>query len=95
MSPIILSRMAIAVRFRSSAATLIRTTWMQSVSCPWRTESLAELVRVFHGLKVTEARNLHEKRLVESNESTDRVKNPPPGAKFVQDSIRKKRLTGI
>ena len=40
-------------------------------------------------------RNLHTKRLVEFNESTDRVKILPPGAKFVQDLIRKKKLTGI
>jgi hypothetical protein len=40
-------------------------------------------------------RNLHAKRLVEFNESTDTVKILPPGAKFVQDLIRKKKLTGI
>jgi hypothetical protein len=40
-------------------------------------------------------RNLHAKRLVEFNESTDKVKILPPGAKFVQDLIRKKKLAGI
>jgi hypothetical protein len=40
-------------------------------------------------------RTLHAKRFVEFNESTDKVKILPPGSKFVQDLIRKKKLTGI
>jgi hypothetical protein len=40
-------------------------------------------------------RGLHAKRFVEFTESADKVKILPPGAKFVQDLIRKKNLTGI
>jgi hypothetical protein len=40
-------------------------------------------------------RKLHTKRLVEFTEKTDRVKILPPGAKFVQDLVRKKNLSDI
>ena len=40
-------------------------------------------------------RGLHAKRFVEFTESADKVKILPPGAKFVQDLVRKKNLTGI
>lgn len=40
-------------------------------------------------------RKLHGQRFVEFTEKTDKVKILPPGAKFVQDLIRKKKLTGI
>ena len=40
-------------------------------------------------------RALHTKRSVEFNERTDRVKILPPGAKFVQDLVRKKNLSDI
>lgn len=40
-------------------------------------------------------RGMHSKRLVEFTEKTDRVKILPPGAKAVQELIRKKNLTGI
>jgi hypothetical protein len=40
-------------------------------------------------------RGLHAKRFVEFTENTDKVRILPPGAKFVQDLIRKKNLTGI
>ena|SRR5437660_9263522 len=40
-------------------------------------------------------RKLHTKRLVEFTEKTDRVKTLPPGAKFVQDLVRKKNLSDI
>ena len=44
-------------------------------------------VRTLHGL--------HTKRFIEFTESTDKIKILPPGAKFVQDLIRKKKLTRI
>ncbi len=47
------------------------------------------------GYFIRTIRNLHKKRLVEFTESSDKVKILPPGAKFVQDLIRKKKLTGI
>jgi hypothetical protein len=47
------------------------------------------------GYFIRTIRNLHKKRLVELTESTDKVKILPPGAKFVQDLIRKKKLAGI
>ena len=40
-------------------------------------------------------RKLHGQRFVEFTEKADKVKILPPGAKFVQDLIRKKKLTGI
>lgn len=40
-------------------------------------------------------RGLHAKRLVEFTEATDRVKILPPGAKLVQDLVRKNNLTGM
>ena len=40
-------------------------------------------------------RNMHTKRLVEFNEKTDGVHILPPGAKAVQELIRKKKLAGI
>jgi len=40
-------------------------------------------------------RALHTKRLVEFTETTDRVKILPPGAKFVQELVRKKNLSDI
>jgi len=47
------------------------------------------------GYFIRTIRNLHKKRLVEFTESADKVKILPPGATFVQDLIRKKKLTGI
>lgn len=47
------------------------------------------------GYFVRTLRNLHKKRFVEFTESSNKVKILPPGAKFVQDLIRKKKLTGI
>lgn len=40
-------------------------------------------------------RKLHAKRLLEFNESTERVKILPPGAKFVTELVQKKNLAGI
>jgi hypothetical protein len=40
-------------------------------------------------------RALHTKRFVEFTEKTDRVKILPPGAKFVQDLVRKTKLSDI
>jgi hypothetical protein len=40
-------------------------------------------------------RRLHKKRQLEFDEKTDRVKILPPGAKFVQDLVRKKNLSDI
>jgi hypothetical protein len=40
-------------------------------------------------------RGLHTKRLVEFTTKTDRVKILPPGAKFVQDLVRRKNLSNI
>jgi hypothetical protein len=40
-------------------------------------------------------RKLHSQRLVEFTEKTDRVQILPPGAKFVQDLVRKKNLSAI
>ena len=40
-------------------------------------------------------RGLHAKRLIEFTEGTDKVKILPPGAKLVQDLVRKEGLTGI
>ena len=40
-------------------------------------------------------RTLHAKRLVEFTEAFDRVRILPPGAKFVQDLVREKNLSGI
>jgi hypothetical protein len=40
-------------------------------------------------------RGLHKKRRLEFDEKTDRVKILPPGAKFVQDLVRKKNLSDI
>jgi hypothetical protein len=47
------------------------------------------------GYFVRTLRGLHKKRFIEFTESTDRVRILPPGAKFVQDLIRRKKLTGI
>src|SRR5262249_15929769 len=47
------------------------------------------------GYFVRTLRGLHKKRFIEFTESTDKVKILPPCAKFVQDLIRKKKLTGI
>jgi len=47
------------------------------------------------GYFIRTIRNLHKKRLVEFTESSDKVKILPPGATFVQDLIRRKKLTGI
>ncbi len=47
------------------------------------------------GYFVRTLRGLHAKRFIEFTESADKVKILPPGAKFVQDLIRKKKLTGI
>lgn len=40
-------------------------------------------------------RSMHSKRLIEFNEKTDRAKVLPPGAKAVENLIRKKNLIGI
>lgn len=40
-------------------------------------------------------RTLHSKRLVEFKEDTGRVQILPPGAKVIEEFIRKKKLTGI
>jgi len=47
------------------------------------------------GYFIRTIRNLHKKRLVEFTESADKVKILPPGATFVGDLVRKKKLTGI
>jgi hypothetical protein len=40
-------------------------------------------------------RDLHARRFVEFAETTDKVRILPPGAKFVQELIRKKNLSNI
>ncbi|MFZ0959573.1 MAG: hypothetical protein WAO35_01610 [Terriglobia bacterium] len=40
-------------------------------------------------------RNLHAKRFVEFTETTDKVRILPPGARFVQELIRKKNLSNV
>lgn len=40
-------------------------------------------------------RGLHTKRFLEFTEGTDKVKILPPGAKFVMDLVRKKKLSNI
>lgn len=40
-------------------------------------------------------RALHKKRFIEFNESLDLTQILPPGAKYVQDLVRKKNLSGI
>ncbi len=40
-------------------------------------------------------RQLHSKRFVEFNSTTDRVKILPPGSAFVAELVRKKDLTNI
>jgi hypothetical protein len=68
-----------------------------SVSVPDVTvkELIAWIEEDDKGYFIRTIRNLHKKRLVEFTESADKVKILPPGATFVQDLIRKKKLTGI
>jgi hypothetical protein len=47
------------------------------------------------GYFIRTLRSLHKKRFVEFTESADKVSILPPGSMFVQDLIRKKKLTGI